>query len=162
MVVAERLQVLDPTVQAIPEDAVVAERPETLDGKVIGLLANGKINSEEILALTQEVLADRYEFAAVVARNKMNASRPCPEHIIDELCGAVRRGDYLVGRLRVLLIVQCARRNNSRKARRSHGCDMHGAVHIERQGDVEYRWDTGLPVRGAAASAGQPGRGAAA
>ena len=70
MVVAERLQVLDPTVQAIPEDAVVARRPNTLDGKVIGLLANGKINSEEVLALTQEVLADRYEFKAVVARNK--------------------------------------------------------------------------------------------
>ena len=84
MVVAERLQVLDPTVQAIPEDAVVARRPDTLDGKVIGLLANGKINSEEILALTQEVLADRYEFAGVIARNKHNASRPCPEHIIDQ------------------------------------------------------------------------------
>ena len=86
MVIAERLQVLDPTVQAIPDDAVVARRPDTLDGKVIGLLANGKINSEEILALTQEVLADRYEFkSGVVARNKHNASRPCPEHIIDEL-----------------------------------------------------------------------------
>ena len=85
MVIAEKMQVLDPTVPAIPEDAVVARRPDTLDGKVIGLLANGKINSEEVLALTQEVLADRYDFAAVIARNKHNASRPCPDHIIDEL-----------------------------------------------------------------------------
>ncbi len=85
MVIAEKMTVLDPTVQAIPEDAVVARRPDTLDGKVIGLLANGKINSEEVLALTQEVLADRYEFKSVVARNKHNASRPCPEEIIDEL-----------------------------------------------------------------------------
>ena len=85
MVVAERIQALDPAVKAIPEDAVVADRPDTLDGKVIGLLANGKINSEEILALTQEVLADRYEFKGIVARNKHNASRPCPDHIIDEL-----------------------------------------------------------------------------
>ena len=85
MVTAEKLQALDPTVQPIPADAVVAERPTTLDGKVVGLLANGKLNSEEILALTQEVLADRYEFKAVVARNKRNASRPCPEEIIDEL-----------------------------------------------------------------------------
>lgn len=85
MVTAERLQVLDPTVQPIPSEGVVADRPETLDGKVIGLLANGKLNSEEILALTQEVLADRYEFKGVVARNKRNASRPCPEEIIDEL-----------------------------------------------------------------------------
>ncbi len=85
MVTAERLRVLDPTVQPIPAEGVVADRPETLDGKVIGLLANGKLNSEEILALTQEVLADRYEFKGVIARNKRNASRPCPEEIIDEL-----------------------------------------------------------------------------
>lgn len=85
MVTAERLRVLDPTVQPIPAEGVVADRPETLDGKVIGLLANGKLNSEEILALAQEVLADRYEFKGVVARNKRNASRPCPEEIIDEL-----------------------------------------------------------------------------
>lgn len=85
MTTAEKLQVLDPTVQPIPADAVIAERPETLDGKVIGLLANGKINSEEVLALTQEVLADRYEFKGVVERNKRNASRPCPPEIIDEL-----------------------------------------------------------------------------
>lgn len=85
MVTAERLRVLDPTVQPIPAEGVVAARPETLDGKVIGLLANGKLNSEEILALTQEVLADRYEFKGVVARNKRNASRPCPDEIIDEL-----------------------------------------------------------------------------
>ncbi len=85
MVTAEKIQALDPTVQPIPADAVVADRPATLDGKVVGLLANGKLNSEEILALTQEVLADRYDFKAVVARNKRNASRPCPDEIIDEL-----------------------------------------------------------------------------
>ncbi len=85
MVTAERLRVLDPTVQPIPAEGVVADRPETLDGKVIGLLANGKLNSEEVLALTQEVLADRYDFKGVIARNKRNASRPCPEEIIDEL-----------------------------------------------------------------------------
>ena len=97
MVVAERLQVLDPTVQAIPEDAVVARRPDTLDGKVIGLLANGKINSEEVLALTQEVLADRYEFKAVVARKQAQRITPLPGAYYRRACGAVRRGDYLVG-----------------------------------------------------------------
>ncbi len=85
MTTMEKIQVLDPTVQPIPADSVVAKRPHTLDGKVIGLLANGKLNSVEVLALTQEVLADRYDFAGVVERNKHNASRPCPEEIIDEL-----------------------------------------------------------------------------
>ena len=57
----------------------------TLDGVTIGLLANGKMNSVEMLTALHDVLADRYEFGGVVERNKMNASRPCPEGIIDEM-----------------------------------------------------------------------------
>ena len=85
MATATRLQVLDPTVEPIPQDAVIAPRPETLDGAVVGLLANGKHNSPEILELVQEILADRYDFKDVVFRNKGNASRPCPQHIMGEM-----------------------------------------------------------------------------
>lgn len=80
-----KLEVLDPTVEPIPAEAVIAARPETLDGMVLGLLANGKPNSEEMLELVHEVLADRYDFKDVVSRNKGTASRPCPVEIIDEL-----------------------------------------------------------------------------
>jgi len=80
-----KLQVLDPTVEPIPVDAVIASRPETLDGKVVGLLANGKHNAPELLEMVQEVLADRFEFGAVISRNKGNASRPCPADILDEM-----------------------------------------------------------------------------
>ena len=59
MTTATRLAVLDPTVEPIPAHAVVAQRPDTLDGKVIGLLANGKRNSVELLEAVSEVLADR-------------------------------------------------------------------------------------------------------
>ena len=85
MTTATRLEVLDPTVEPIPAHAVVARRPETLDGVVVGLLANGKRNSAELLEGVGEILADRYEFKSVVARNKGNASRPCPEDLVDEL-----------------------------------------------------------------------------
>ena len=85
MTTAIRIEVLDPTVDPIPAEAVIARRPETLDGAVIGLLANGKRNSDELLEMIQEVLADRYEFKSVVARNKGNASRPCPAELLDEL-----------------------------------------------------------------------------
>ena len=85
MTIATRLEVLDPTVAPIPAHAVIAPRPETLDGAVLGLLANGKRNSPELLELVHEVLADRYEFKSVVARNKGNASRPCPAEIMDDL-----------------------------------------------------------------------------
>ncbi len=79
------ISVLDPTVAPLPAEGVIADRPRTLDGVTLGLLANGKLNSEEMLMALHEVLADRYEFGGVVERNKMNASRPCPEDIIDEI-----------------------------------------------------------------------------
>ena len=79
------LVVLDPTVEPLPSEGVVADRPTTLDGLTLGLLANGKLNSVEMLTAIHDVLADRFEFASVVERNKYNASRPCPEEIIDEL-----------------------------------------------------------------------------
>ena len=79
------IAVLDPTVAPLPADGVIADRPKTLDGVRIGLLANGKMNSVEMLTALHDVLADRYEFGGVVERNKMNASRPCPEDIIDEM-----------------------------------------------------------------------------
>ncbi len=85
MATATRLQVLDPTVEPIPVNAVIAPRPETLDGTVVGLLANGKHNSPEILEMVQEILADRFEFKGVVFRNKGNASRPCPKDILGEM-----------------------------------------------------------------------------
>ena len=80
-----RLEVLDPTAETIPAGAVVAPRPATLDDTVLGLLANGKPNSDALLDMVHEVLADRYEFKEVVARNKGNASRPCDKGIIEEL-----------------------------------------------------------------------------
>jgi hypothetical protein len=76
---------LDPTVEPLPAEGVVADRPTTLDGLTIGLLANGKLNSEEMLTAIHDVLADRFEFGGIVERNKHNASRPCPGDIIDEL-----------------------------------------------------------------------------
>ena len=85
MTSSTELVVLDPTVAPLPADGVVAERPVTLDGLTIGLLANGKLNSEEMLTAIHDVLADRFEFGSVMERNKHNASRPCPEGIIDEL-----------------------------------------------------------------------------
>ena len=36
------LEVFDPTVDPIPAHGVVAKRPDTLNGAVVGLLANGK------------------------------------------------------------------------------------------------------------------------
>lgn len=85
MVTATKIEVLDPTVEPIPAETVAAPRPDSLDGLVLGLLANGKPNAPEMLHFVHEVLADRYDFKSIVFRNKGNASRPCPTPIMDEL-----------------------------------------------------------------------------
>jgi hypothetical protein len=84
-VTATRIEVLDPTVAPLPAKAVVAPRPPSLDGVTIGLLANGKRNADELLGMVQEVLAGRYEFQRVVARNKGDSSRPCRKDLLAEM-----------------------------------------------------------------------------
>ncbi len=87
-----KIEVLDPTSEPIHSNAVIAPRPETLNGIKVGLLANGKHNSDLILEMVYEILSDQVEFGGVMFRNKENASKPCPESIIDDLvgeCGAI-------------------------------------------------------------------------
>ena len=85
MATATRIEVLDPTVEAIPASAVISPRPDTLDGAVVGLLSNGKRNADALLEMVHEVLADRFEFGEVFERDKGNASRPCPTDMMEEL-----------------------------------------------------------------------------
>lgn len=80
-----RLAVLDPTVRPTPAHADMATRLESLDGKTIGLLANGKRNSEEFLGHLAAIMAEHYQIKGIVARNKRNVSRPCPELMMQEL-----------------------------------------------------------------------------
>ena len=87
-----KIEVLDPSSEPIHSNAIIAPRPETLNGIKVGLLANGKPNSDLILEMVYEILSDQVEFGGVVFRNKGNASKPCPESIIDDLvdnCGVV-------------------------------------------------------------------------
>ena len=90
------LEVYDPTVEPLPAHGVVARRPKTLNGTVIGLLGNGKPNADLLLDMVHDVLADQFEFKTVVTRNKGNASRPCPTDIVEELahqCDVVITGN---------------------------------------------------------------------
>ena len=55
------LKILDPTVRADEAtDVAVAKRVPDLDGKVLGLLHNGKVNVDRLLQLVGENLATRY------------------------------------------------------------------------------------------------------
>ena len=70
------IRILDPTVSAGADlDTSVAKRVAGLDGKVLGLLHNGKINGDHLLDLVRERLASRYRLRDVVVIRKASASR---------------------------------------------------------------------------------------
>ena len=58
MVVAERLRVLDPTSEPVIEAGSKAARVDTLDGKVLGLFNNQKLNAPQLLEMVGEVLSE--------------------------------------------------------------------------------------------------------
>ena len=63
-----------------------------LDGKVLGLLHNGKVNGDRLLQLVGEQLAARYGLRDVIAVRKPSASRVAEDVILDRLareCDAV-------------------------------------------------------------------------
>jgi|TARA_B110000263_G_C15102113_1_gene415821 hypothetical protein len=81
----QTLIVLDPTIKPKVESSMMSERPESLNGLTIGLLANGKLNSEEILQYVYEVMKENYKLGIPVYANKENASKPCPQDLLDDL-----------------------------------------------------------------------------
>jgi hypothetical protein len=87
------LRMLDPTVS--PDEAAdvaVAKRVGDLDGKVLGLLHNGKVNGDALLDLVREQLAARYGLREVVVVRKPSASRVAESVVLDRLareCDAV-------------------------------------------------------------------------
>ena len=80
-----RVSMLDPTSPPLPVDASMAERPDTLNGKVLGLLDNHKLNANNLLDDIEQLLSERYEFAEVVRSFKPDVSRPAPSDTLDEL-----------------------------------------------------------------------------
>jgi hypothetical protein len=87
------LRILDPSVSADEAtDAAVAKRVADLDGKVLGLLHNGKVNGDRLLDLVRARLTARYGLRDVVMVRKPSASRVADGAVLDRLareCDAV-------------------------------------------------------------------------
>ena len=87
------IRILDPTVSAEADlDTTVAKRVAGLDGKVLGLLHNGKVNGDHLLDLVRERLASRYRLRDVVIIHKASASRVAEDTDLERLargCDAV-------------------------------------------------------------------------
>jgi hypothetical protein len=85
------IKILDPTVLPDRAESALAPRLAALDGKVLGLLANGKVNAGHLLDLVREGLEARYRVREVVVRAKSSASRVADAETLQALarCDAV-------------------------------------------------------------------------
>ena len=79
------VKILDPTVQPERAEAVTAKRLSGLDGKVLGLLNNSKVNGDRLLALVREELGTRYDLREVVTMTKKGASVTADDAMLEAL-----------------------------------------------------------------------------
>lgn len=81
------LTVLQPTSSAVAEATRLADRPSSLAGLVLGVLDNGKPNSDRFLAMLVEELADQ-DLGGVHVSRKPSIGRLAPAAVTDELVAA--------------------------------------------------------------------------
>ncbi|MBV9896183.1 MAG: hypothetical protein JO020_18630 [Chloroflexi bacterium] len=72
----------------------MARRLESLEGRVVGVLDNHKMNAERIFFRVERSLRERYGVREVLWRRKHNFSAPAPAALIAELaaCDAIITG----------------------------------------------------------------------
>jgi hypothetical protein len=79
------VKILDPTVDPEPTESSLAKRVADLDGKVLGLLANSKVNGDRLLDLVGDKLRAQYDIRDVVVMTKPSASRVADDAMMDAL-----------------------------------------------------------------------------
>ncbi len=85
MAIAERLLVLDPTIEPESGELELAPRTSGLDGKTVGMLDNSKPNSDRILFFVGETLKGRHGVAELVIASKPDSSTSASLDILDQL-----------------------------------------------------------------------------
>jgi hypothetical protein len=81
------MELVDPTHEGDATLNAVALRPASLEGRVVGLLSNGKAGVEPFLDHVEAIIRRRWQVADVVRRTKPNYSAPAPADLITELVG---------------------------------------------------------------------------
>jgi hypothetical protein len=81
------MELVDPTYDGDAAPNAVATRPASLEGRVVGLLSNGKAGVEPFLDHVEAIIRRRWRVADVVRRTKPNYSAPAPSDLITELVG---------------------------------------------------------------------------
>ena len=80
---AEPFVVLDPTLEV--EAAKVERAPRVAEVRRIGLLDNGKPNSEKVLQMVAAKVAEAYPGVQVTYYRKPGAYRPAPSALLDQV-----------------------------------------------------------------------------
>ena len=82
------IEILDPTVEPRKQPLTFVARPDSLQGRRIGLVENTKYNSDRLLAKIGDILKQEYGAAETRMWRKHNAGVPAHAEILDE----ARRG----------------------------------------------------------------------
>lgn len=84
------VRLYDPTVDDMRErqELTGAPRPARLEGARIGLLANGKVNSDVLLREVAQLFVERHGCRVTLEENKRNATRPCPPELLERIAKA--------------------------------------------------------------------------
>ena len=87
------VRLVNPTGMGTDASREAAQRLQNFDGKRIGLLVNGKANSEQLLRETAAFFVDSFGCEITHFLDKKNASRPAPTEFITELA---EQSDFLI------------------------------------------------------------------
>ena len=78
------IRVLNPTSESMVVAVKPAPRLQSLEGKTVGLISNGKEGTAGFFAHVDRLLRERYQVAEVILRTKSNYSAPAEDEIIDD------------------------------------------------------------------------------
>ena len=78
-------RVLDPTPEKAPPKGRAATRLDTLKGKTVGFISNGKEGTKGFFGHLDRILREEHGVAKVVSRTNSNYSAPADKHIVDEI-----------------------------------------------------------------------------
>jgi hypothetical protein len=79
----QKLILIKPVNEAIPEQSSYASRPTGLAGKRLGLLDNSKSNANRLLEMVAQILDAQYGFHNIVQHRKPSASKPVAPEVIE-------------------------------------------------------------------------------
>jgi len=88
------ITVLNPTSQSQTQPVRMALPLAVLEGCLVGVLDNSKVNSDRLFRCAEAILRDQYGVREVLWRRKHNFSQPAPPTLLAELsaCDAILTG----------------------------------------------------------------------